>query len=207
MEGAAETGSGSQVADSPESEQNSIPAEAADAAAVPPGPERGPSRVGRRWAVGIAAGLTLAAAAVATGGYFSLRDHQASERIDAGNIAAVAAAKECVAATQVPSSPDMVEAERRILECATGQFYMQALQNSGMFVKAFRLGQVHTEVAEIRAAPERDYPDGSVDVLVAFRVKVDNVEAKGKEYGYRLRAQMTPVDGVYRIAALQQVSR
>ncbi|MBS9535701.1 Mce protein [Mycobacterium sp. M1] len=151
--------------------------------------------------------MTLASAALAVGGYLGLRDHRVSQHLNAENAAAVSAAKECVAATQVPASDDMVAAEQKILECATGQFYAQAVQNAGFFVHAFKMGQVHTEVAEIRAAAERDNPDGSVDVLVAFRVKVDNVEAKGKEYGYRLRAQMVSVNGAYRIADLQQVSR
>ncbi|HQD72643.1 MAG TPA: hypothetical protein PLY67_04400 [Clostridiales bacterium] len=44
-----------------------------------------------------------------------------------------------------------------------------------------------------------------MDVLVAVRVRISNSTEKDKEVGYRLRAQMAPVDGVYKIAKLEQV--
>lgn len=66
---------------------------------------------------------------------------------------------------------------------------------------------MRTELTEMGAAVERNNEDGSVDVLVAFRVKVDNVETQGKEVGYRLRAQMVREDGQYRIGRLDQVAR
>ena len=40
----------------------------------------------------------------------------------------------------------------------------------------------------------------------AVRVKVTNSEAADQEQGYRLRVQMAPVDGTYKIATLDQVS-
>jgi Mce-associated membrane protein len=43
-------------------------------------------------------------------------------------------------------------------------------------------------------------------VLVAVRVKVSNSTEQDQEVGYRLRLQMAPVDGHYRIAKLDQVS-
>jgi len=52
---------------------------------------------------------------------------------------------------------------------------------------------------------ERHNDDGSVDVLVAVRVKVTNSEAADQEQGYRLRVQMVPDAGVYKIARLDQV--
>ena len=58
----------------------------------------------------------------------------------------------------------------------------------------------------MRAAVERHNDDGSVDVLVAVRVKVTNSEAADQEQGYRLRVQMAPDDGTYKIARLDQVS-
>lgn len=66
---------------------------------------------------------------------------------------------------------------------------------------------MHVELTEMGAAVERNNPDGTIDVLVAFRIKVDNVEAKGREAGYRLRAQMMREDGQYRIAKLDQVAK
>ena len=58
----------------------------------------------------------------------------------------------------------------------------------------------------MRAAVERHNDDGSVDVLVAVRVKVTNSEAADQEQGYRLRVQMAPDEGTYKIARLDQVS-
>ena len=58
----------------------------------------------------------------------------------------------------------------------------------------------------MRAAVERHNDDGSVDVLVAVRVKVTNSETADQEQGYRLRVQMAPDAGTYKIARLDQVS-
>ena len=58
----------------------------------------------------------------------------------------------------------------------------------------------------MRAAVERHNDDGSVDVLVAVRVKVTNSEAADQEQGYRLRVKMAPDDGTYKIAKLDQVT-
>jgi Mce-associated membrane protein len=59
----------------------------------------------------------------------------------------------------------------------------------------------------MRAAVERDNDDGSVDVLMAVRIKVDNVEASGQEYGYRLRVKMAREEGRYKITKLDQVAK
>lgn len=165
------------------------------------------SRLGQRWMSGICIVLALAAVGLTVGGYFALRYHRASELIARDNAAAVAAAKDCVVATQAPMSDDPIVAEQKIIDCATGEFRTQATLYSGVFVQAYRAAKVHVEVSEMRAAVERNNPDGSVDVLVAFRVKVDNVEAKGREFGYRLRAQLARDGDQYRIAKLDQVAK
>jgi Mce-associated membrane protein len=59
----------------------------------------------------------------------------------------------------------------------------------------------------MRTAVERENDDGSIDMLVAFRVKIDNVEAKGQEFGYRLRVKAAQEEGQYKIANLDQVSK
>jgi len=59
----------------------------------------------------------------------------------------------------------------------------------------------------MRAGAERNYDDGSVDVLVAFRVKVSNSQTQDREIGYRLRVKMTPAEGQYRIANIDQVAK
>ena len=76
-----------------------------------------------------------------------------------------------------------------------------------MLVDAYRAANVTVQVSDMRAAVERYNDDGSVDVLVAVRVKVTNSEAANQEQGYRLRVQMAPVDGTYKIAKLDQVTR
>jgi Mce-associated membrane protein len=57
----------------------------------------------------------------------------------------------------------------------------------------------------MRAAVERHNDDGSIEVLVAVRVKVTNSEAADQEQGYRLRVQMAQDAGKYKIARLDQV--
>jgi Mce-associated membrane protein len=61
-------------------------------------------------------------------------------------------------------------------------------------------------VSDVRAAVERDNDDGSVIVLVALRVKVNNDQAQN-ETGYRLRVKMAAQDGTYKIAKLDQVTK
>jgi Mce-associated membrane protein len=59
----------------------------------------------------------------------------------------------------------------------------------------------------MRAAVERYNGDGSIDILVALRVKVTNSAAADQEQGYRLRVVMAPDAGTYKIARLDQVSK
>lgn len=53
---------------------------------------------------------------------------------------------------------------------------------------------------------ERNNSDGSIDVLVAMRVKVDSDQSK-KETGYRLRVKMALDEGQYKISKLDQVTK
>ena len=54
---------------------------------------------------------------------------------------------------------------------------------------------------------ERHNSDGSMDILVAMRVKLTNTEKQGEEQGYRLRVRMAPEDGTYKVARMDQVSQ
>jgi Mce-associated membrane protein len=56
-------------------------------------------------------------------------------------------------------------------------------------------------------AVERNNDDGSIDVLVALRVKVSNTETQNRQTGYRLRVKMTPADGRYKFSKLDQVAK
>lgn len=166
-----------------------------------------PSRLGRRRQVAICVLLLLLAAGLVAAGVLALRDHAASQQLARDNAVAIAAAKECVLATQAPDGRDIALAQQKILNCTTGEFRTQVALYAEMFVHAYQAAKVHADVTEMGAAVERNNPDGSVDILVAFRVKINNIETQGKEVGYRLRAQMVREDGEYRIAKLDQVAR
>ena len=168
--------------------------------------ERGPSRLGRGWLAGIAAALVLCAAAVGAGGYFALRYHHESQAIARNDAAALKAAVDCVSATQAPDTNAMAASEQKIIDCGTDAFRSQALLYTSMLVQAYQAANVHVQVSDMRAAVERNNPDGSVDVLVAVRVKVANDQTQN-ETGYRLRVKMALAEGQYKIAKLDQVTK
>ena len=86
----------------------------ADAGAVAIEPARRPSRLdGGRWLAGICAVLLLAGVAVAAGGYLAHRSHAHSVAAARAESAALAAAKDCVAATQAPTPARWRPASRR----------------------------------------------------------------------------------------------
>jgi Mce-associated membrane protein len=162
--------------------------------------------LGRGWFVAICAVLVLLTAGVAVGGYLALRAHHQSEKIAAQESVALARAKECVAATQAPDIAAMTASQSKIIECATGDYAVQANLYASMMVEAYQAANVTLQVSELRAAVERHNDDDSVDVLVTFRIKVTNSQASNQEQGYRLRVQMAPADGTYKVAKLDQVT-
>jgi Mce-associated membrane protein len=168
--------------------------------------DRRPSRLGRGWVIGICAGLLTLAVAGAAGGVLALRDHDHSEAIARDDAAALQAAKDCVTATHAPDAAAMAASQSKIIECSTGDFGAQAALYAGMLVDAYKAANVTVQVSDMRAAVERHNDDGSVDVLVAVRVKVTNSEVADQEQGYRLRVQMAPDSGKYKIARLDQVT-
>ena len=170
------------------------------------GTSRRPSRLGTGWVASICAGLLVLAAAAAVGGYLALRSNDQSEAIARADAAALQAAKDCVAATHAPDTATMTVAQSKIIECSTGDFGAQASLYSSVMVEAYQAADVKVAVSDIRAAVERHNDDGSVDVLVAVRVKVTNSQAADQEQGYRLRLQMAPADGTYKVAKLDQVT-
>jgi Mce-associated membrane protein len=201
--------------DSPESDAAADPeisesdaedlAESADTeAADDPG---GPSRIGRSWFVGIAAALVLLAGGVGAGGYLALRSHLESQATARRDVAAVEAAKDCVAATQAPDIAAMAASAQKIIECGAGAFRSQAILYSGLLVEAYQAADAHVQVSDLRAAVERNNPDGSIEILVPLRVKVSNAETQNQEAGYRLRVTMVQDEGKYRISKLDQVAR
>ena len=169
--------------------------------------ERNPSRLGRGWLVGIAAALLVLAGGLGYGGYLALHASQASHAIARHDVEAVEAAKDCVVATQAPDVSAMTAGAQKIIDCSTGGFRAQAVLYSSLFVQAYQVANVRTQLSDMRAGAERNYDDGSVDVLVAFRVKVSNSQEQDREIGYRLRVKMTPAEGQYRIASIDQVAK
>jgi hypothetical protein len=181
--------------------------EGAEATEATEATERGPSRLARRgWLAGIAAALVLAAAAVGAGGYLALRYHHQAQAIARNDAAALAAAVDCVSATQAPDTTAMAASEQKIIDCGTDAFRSQALLYTSMIVQAYQAANIHVQVADVRAAVERNNSDGSVDVLVAMRVKVASDQTQ-KETGYRLRVTMALADGQYKISKLDQVTK
>ncbi|MFY2859093.1 Mce protein [Mycobacterium sp. THU-M104] len=205
----------------PESEASAVPeasaasdtdqgdpgARSADAGeAFDAGVRRGPSRLGRGWAVGIVAVLLLGAGAVGAGGYLAQHFHREALAVARNDAAALQAAVECVSATQAPDPNAMAASEQKIIDCGTGAFRAQAVLYTSMLVQAYQAANVHVQVSDVRAAVERNNDDGSVDVLVALRVKFATDETQN-ETGYRLRAEMALSDGQYKISKLDQVTK
>ena len=170
------------------------------------GDGRRPSRLGVGWVATVCAALLVLAAGAGAGGYLALRSHHDSEAIGRADAAALAAAKDCVAATNAPDTAAMTAAQTKIIECSTGDFGAQAALYSSVLVDAYQAANVKVAVSDMRAAVERHNADGSVDVMVAVRVKVTNSETADQEQGYRLRVKMAPDSGTYKIARLDQVS-
>ena len=190
-----------------EGEAEDVSASEITADALETDAERARSRLSRGWLAGIAAALVLVAGGIGAAGYLSLRSHHQSQAIARDNAAALEAAKVCVAATQAPDTNTMAASEQKIIDCGTDVYRTQALLYSSLLVQAYQAANAHVQVSDERAAVERTNSDGSVDVLVALRVKVSNDQAQNQETGYRLRVKMTPVDGQYKIAKLDQVTK
>jgi hypothetical protein len=189
-------------ADAGDSAESDVDVDAGDT-----GVERRPSRLGRGWLAGIAAALVLAAGAIGAGGYFgALRYHHESQAIERNDAAALKAAVDCVSATQAPDTNAMIASEQKIIDCGTDTFRSQALLYTNMLVQAYQAANIHVQVADARAAVERNNKDGSVDVLVALRVKVFSDKSEN-ETGYRLRVKMATADGQYKISKLDQVTK
>lgn len=161
----------------------------------------------RGWVIGVAATLLVLALALAGVGVLARLADDDMQTRNVNEAAAVQAAKDCVIATQAPDLATMEASQRKIVECGTGDFGAQAVLYSGILVDAYQAAQAQVQVSNIRAAAERHNDDGSVDVLVALRVKVSNSTVQDQETGYRLRVQMAPEDGAYKIAQLDQVTR
>ena len=168
--------------------------------------ERRRERFGRGWLVAICAGLMIVTAGLAVGGYSLFRAHSQNETVAKEDAMALERAKECVSATQAPDVAALTASQSKIIECSTGDFGVQANFFTGILVEAYQAANVAVQVSDLRGAVETHNDDGSVDVLMAVRVKVTNSQAADQEIGYRMRVNMAPADGTYKIAKLDQVT-
>ncbi|WP_445168033.1 Mce protein [Mycolicibacterium sp. Dal123E01] len=165
------------------------------------------SRLAGRRVVAVCAALVITSLLIATGGYFALRAHQKSASAAQTETLALAAAKDCVAATQAPDAAAMAASQQKIVDCWDSDLAAQAPLYSSLLIEAYQAANVQLKVSNMRAAVERHNPDGSMDILVAVRVKMSNSQSQDQEQSYRLRVRMMPEGGTYKIARLDQVAR
>ena len=190
---------GQEHQDSPASEQTIPDAEPSEGveelAAVADGVDRRPARLGRGWVVGICAALG-GADDRGGGRRHPVDPRQPRHRRGQPQRCRRAAGRQglCHRAAGSRHRGDVRSADEdhgvlhRRLRGAGRTF-------GGILVEAYQAANVQVAVSDMRAAVERHDPNGSVDVLVAVRVKVTNSDVADQESGYRLRVTMTPDRG------------
>lgn len=161
----------------------------------------------RPWLTRVGAALILVSVLIALAGGVALWGHKRDAAADRAADAALAAAKDCVAATQAPDAKAAAASATKIMDCATGDFATQAKIYGGVLVDAYQAANAQVQVSDMRAAVERQNPDGTIDVLVAVRTKLSNAGQEAEEQGYRLRVRMAQDGGVYKVARMDQVSQ
>jgi len=159
------------------------------------------------WLTRACVALTVAALALALAGVLALLGHRKTAAAINGETVAVAAAKDCIAATQAPNVKAMNASQRKIIECATENYAPQANLYSGVLTDAYEATKAQISITDIRAAAEKHNPDGSIDVLVATRVAMSNIDQRGQEVSYRLRVRMMPAGDTYKIDSIDPVSK
>jgi len=168
----------------------------------------GRSRIlSRRWLLVAAAALTVLAGATTVAGYLAGRTHQQALSRAQADAAAIAAAKDCVSATQPPDAASLPASQQKLITCSTGDFGAQAQWYGAVLDEAYRAVNVRVQVPEMHAAVERRYDDGSIAALVAFRAVVSQPGVADRENGYRVRVRMVPQNGTFLVANLDQVAQ
>ena len=160
-----------------------------------------------RWLTGIVAVVAVGALLLTAGAVLALLGHRTNVAAADSELLAVAAAKDCITATQAPDLKAMKDSQRKIVECATENYAPQANLYSSLLTEAYQTVNAKVKIADIRAAAEKHNPDGSIDVLVATRVMMSNVQEKDQELSYRLRVRMAPVGGTYKIDNIEPVGK
>jgi Mce-associated membrane protein len=188
-------------------ERLSEPADETSGAAAQAATGTGAPHVSRRWPIAVAATLLLLAGGAGAGGYLAMQAHRKSEAIDRANDAVLAAAKDCVAATQPPNAAALPAAQQKLSECSTGTFGDQSTWYGAVLAEAYHAVDVRVQVPEMHAAVERDNDDGSIEVLVVFRATVSQTGMADRQNSYRVRVKMVPDNGQFKVAELDQVAK
>ncbi len=162
---------------------------------------------GRRWLAWAAAGVTLLSAAVGAAGYFALRDHHASQSIARSDRDAIAAATDCILATQPRDISTLTVSRQKLSDCATGEFASQVGWYSELMAQAYQVADLKVKIEDFHAGVERTNSDDSVVALVAFRTVISQAGAADRNNSYRVRLMMVRDAGKYKVAQLEQVAK
>ena len=155
----------------------------------------------------VIAGIAAAALVLVAAGVLALFGQRGSAKAVDDEAIAVAAAKDCITATQAPDVKAMAESQRKIVECSSENYAAQANLYSGLLFDAYQTVNAQVKVVDMRAAAEKHNPDGSIDVLVATRVAMSNTQQQDQELSYRLRVRMVPSGGTFKIDNIEPVSK
>ena len=151
--------------------------------------------------------LAVVSVAVIVSGVLAWMSDRSGAAAARDEVVAVDTAKDCIAATQAPDLKAMTDSQRKIVGCATDNYAPQANLYSSVLAEAYQTVNAKVKITDIRAAAEKHNPDGSIDVLVATRVTMSNVQDKDQELSYRLRVRMAPADGTYKIDNIEPVTK
>ncbi|WP_156296925.1 Mce protein [Mycobacterium paragordonae] len=151
--------------------------------------------------------LTLLAVGMGISGFLAVRAHRVSQAIAGADAAAIAAAKDCVAATQPADVTALPGAQRKLDECATGAFQTQAAWYSAVLTEAYQAQHIRVRLPELYGAVERTEADGSVIALVVFQATISQDGVADRENSYRIRVRMVREDGHFKVAQLDQVTK
>jgi len=160
-----------------------------------------------RWPGRACAALVVASLAVIVFGVLAWMSDRSGAAAARNEVVAVDTAKDCIAATQAPDLKAMSDSQRKIVGCATDNYAPQANLYSSVLTEAYQAVNAKVKITDIRAAAEKHNPDGSIDVLVATRVTMSNVQDKDQELSYRLRVRMAPADGTFKIDNIEPVGK
>jgi Mce-associated membrane protein len=167
----------------------------------------GASGLSRSWLVASAVVLTLLAGAMGVGCYLVLGANRQNQALAGAEAAAIAVAKDCVAATQPPDLAGIPASQHELSVCATGDFATQTAWYGEVLGQAYQAVNVRVRVPEIHAAVERHNEDGSIVALVAFRATVSQPGMPDRDNSYRMRVRLVPDNGQFKITQLDQVAK